>query len=133
MSSIIEAMAAAGTPPCETCRHYEACSKGRLACYDFATVVEWGEHVRPACVSVQRQIEQATKRSIHAATHNKRKAAEHELRKLEYWHRRLVDYGTMERFPDRQTFLGVMVGFNQGKGRTLEEWETDRINTVVIG
>ena len=117
-----QAIATAGTPPCETCRYYAKCGSEKLSCLDFGTFVEWGEPSRAVVVSVKRQIERATDRSVNGDTKNKRSSAPHELRRLEHWERRLAEYGNYERFPDKRTYVQIMVGNKPGVGMSREEW-----------
>ena len=119
---LTEAMAAAGTPPCETCRHYSKCGTEKLSCVDFGTFVEWGEPTRETVVSVKRQIDKTAERRAKGASKDTRNNALSALRKLEHWHNRLTDYGKYERYPDRETYVQIMVGNKPGVGMSREEW-----------
>ena len=115
-------MAAAGTPPCETCCYYSKCGTEKLSCVDFGTFVEWGEPTRETVVSVKRQIDKTAERRAKGASKDTRNNALSALRKLEHWHNRLTDYGKYERYPDRETYVQIMVGNKPGVGMSREEW-----------
>lgn len=117
-----QAIATAGTPPCETCRYYSKCGTEKLSCVDFGAFVEWGEPNRQVIGSVKRQIDKTAERRANAKTRAVRNNAVSALRKLDHWYARLTDYGKYERYPDRETYVQVMVGNKPGVGMTREEW-----------
>ena len=117
-----QAIATAGTPPCETCRYYSKCGTEKLSCVDFGTFVEWGEPTRETVVSVKRQIEKTAERRAKAKTSDVLNNALSGLRRLEHWHNRLTDYGKYERYPNRETYVQIMVGNKPGVGMSREEW-----------
>lgn len=117
VSSLAEAVAAAGAPPCDTCAHYRHCASQEHACDRFGLYVYYGADLVPWRNRLRREVSRLADRAENADRPCARSKAKASLRARTSELDRLeaaLQPSPPPRRPDRRTFLRIMLGAPPG-------------------